>query len=246
MFEDLGVFCWSKIGTEAGENLSEIIQRKEIERLANNGTFLWGVGSSLGSSLDLLRERTTAPMVLFTNMLSKAKVIDECPKRIFMWVSYYDQYGQVRALPEYSFVTSRGTTSSETKKKNHYALICNSRLAIPSKEPSIIDGSTLVNLKSGKQVGASQVTSIVKQIRKASTVMKQYSVVFSAELKDEGQVRLAHFIEIKQQDVINVQKAARLNKVQVWKETLSRLKNEQNPNNWKLASPYQQSLPIFV
>ena len=40
-------FCWTKIGTEAGETIESILLRKELERISNNGIFLWGVGNSI-------------------------------------------------------------------------------------------------------------------------------------------------------------------------------------------------------
>ena len=42
------LFCWTKYGTEAGEDIGAILERKESERLASGGTFLWGVGNAIG------------------------------------------------------------------------------------------------------------------------------------------------------------------------------------------------------
>ena len=37
------VFVWTRFGTEAGQPIEEIIERKELERRANGGVFLWGL-----------------------------------------------------------------------------------------------------------------------------------------------------------------------------------------------------------
>ena len=58
-------FCWSKMGAEAGEQLERIIQRKEIERIANRGVFSWGVGTSLGDSLEVFRKESEPVSVIF-------------------------------------------------------------------------------------------------------------------------------------------------------------------------------------
>lgn len=37
--------CWSRMQAEAGQSLDAIVRRKELEREANGGLFLWGVGN---------------------------------------------------------------------------------------------------------------------------------------------------------------------------------------------------------
>jgi 4-aminobutyrate aminotransferase-like enzyme len=44
------IFCWTKMGTEAGQTLGTILRRKELERQAGSGIFAWGIGNSLGAS----------------------------------------------------------------------------------------------------------------------------------------------------------------------------------------------------
>ena len=40
------VFCWSKIGPEAGLTLDQIIRWKELQRSLSGGIFFWGVGGT--------------------------------------------------------------------------------------------------------------------------------------------------------------------------------------------------------
>ena len=44
-------FCWTRFGTEAGQPIEQILERKEQERIVNNGLFLWGIGNSLTPSM---------------------------------------------------------------------------------------------------------------------------------------------------------------------------------------------------
>ena len=114
--EKLDAFCWSKMGTEAGQTLEDIIHRKEIERIANLGIFTWGIGNSLGDAVDLLAGKYNNPMAVFTPMKSKAKQIDITPGEIFLWNGYYDKNGTIRNLPQYSFLTSRANSGNQRKK----------------------------------------------------------------------------------------------------------------------------------
>ena len=45
------IFCWTRFGGEAGEPIEQILFRKEQERLANGGVFLWGIGNAVGPSI---------------------------------------------------------------------------------------------------------------------------------------------------------------------------------------------------
>ena len=47
-------FCWSRIGSETGEDLATLVLRKEWERRLGGGRFLWGINQSLGSSAGYL------------------------------------------------------------------------------------------------------------------------------------------------------------------------------------------------
>lgn len=149
-------FCWTRFGAEAGEDISQIVARKEIERQHNGGIFLWGVGNAIGRSLRELLHRNVVPEVLFSPIRSAPKHQDVQPSGTKIWSSAYDLMGRHCRLPEHSIVTSR-------VKQKHYALVCY------SDEPLRLDfdGSTLAmadlsNILSGRRVGTFQITSVVR------------------------------------------------------------------------------------
>ncbi len=40
------IVCWTRMQAESGQDLLNIVRRKEIERRANGGIFFWGVGNA--------------------------------------------------------------------------------------------------------------------------------------------------------------------------------------------------------
>lgn len=149
-------FCWTRFGTEAGEDISQIVARKEIERQRNGGIFLWGVGNAIGRSLRELLRRSVVPEVLFSPIRSAPKLQDVQPNGTKNWSSAYDLVGNAFRLPVHSTVTSR------TKPK-HYALVCYSdevlKLDFGSPTLAMTD---LRNILSGRRVGTFQITSVVR------------------------------------------------------------------------------------
>lgn len=150
-------FVWTKFGVEAGELVSEIIDRKERERRENGGLFLWGVGNNVGYSINALVTQYS-PEVLFSPIVSAPRTCDVSPSETFAWTQAESLEGVPFSIPDGSLVTSRGGAN----KKFHYALVCYSdrRLRLSSGHDEICAGS-LRNLVSGRQVGSSQVTSVV-------------------------------------------------------------------------------------
>jgi len=59
-------FVWTKMQTNAGESLENIIRRKELERKAGNGIFWWGVGESKGPAIKKLIGICSKPEILFS------------------------------------------------------------------------------------------------------------------------------------------------------------------------------------
>jgi len=120
-------FCWTKMGTEAGQTLDTILRRKELERRAGGGVFAWGIGNSLGSTAKLAMQESTEGKidVIFTQMKSVAKRIDVEPSQVLLWLRYVDENDQLVDLPSHSIITSRGKTTLSGSKRSHYALICN-------------------------------------------------------------------------------------------------------------------------
>ena len=61
----MAIFVFTKPGVEAGESLADIVARKEAERIAGQNTFWWGVGTSLGESLQRPRRMLAELFQLF-------------------------------------------------------------------------------------------------------------------------------------------------------------------------------------
>ncbi|MFI5396694.1 MAG: hypothetical protein ACHQ9S_14260 [Candidatus Binatia bacterium] len=147
---------------EAGQSLHRILHRKELERIAGDGLFFWGVGNALGDRLSMLVRLVRAPKVAFSVMKSKPKREDTEPERLLMWNAYVDALGQPRELPDHVLLLSRGTTQNGDKKR-HYALVCQSAVPLGLGNWGVLDAQHLRNLGSpSERLGASQVTAIVQ------------------------------------------------------------------------------------
>jgi hypothetical protein len=115
-------FCWTRYGTEAGETIEQILARKEQERLANGGTFLWGIGNAISrlSMLELLRVEPQ-PEAVFSPIRNKPSKKDVNPSCVVMWTVGQTLNGCRYELPAGSVVTSHG------QRTKHYALVCSSQ-----------------------------------------------------------------------------------------------------------------------
>ena len=186
------LFCWTKYGTEAGEDIGAILARKEAERLASGGTFFWGIGNAIGPSVEALLAHAAEPQVIFTPMRSRPAARDVTPAQVAVWHRGIGLDGQPFELPTFSRVTSRISPT----RSYHYALVCRSEQPLgPSARPGPSFASTHVqNLRSGSKVGASQVTSVVRRIACAlGLVPSSYTVLFKADLVAPYLVRLTHY-----------------------------------------------------
>jgi hypothetical protein len=151
-------FCWSRFGTEAGEVIPQIIERKERERSANGGIFLWGIGSAIGPAMTRLVQLEPEPEVIFSPIRSAPKKIDVIPGRIARWTAARQIDGTPYQLPKGSIVTSRA------KDCRHYALVCLSQSALElGRQLGEIVIGRIRNLTTNNPVGFSQVTAIVRQ-----------------------------------------------------------------------------------
>jgi len=218
------IFCWSKVGSESGESIDRIIMRKEVERIANNGIFTWGVGSSLGDSAEMLKHATEDATVIFTSMLSKPKLIDERPKTLLLWTGGRTRDGESIELPYYSLLTSRGHTETRSNKVKHYALMCRSSNSITHQRKGHLYGGSLVNLKTGNPVGNSQVTAIVKRNDAIAKHKRRYNIEFVAKLDNPLQVILDKYVEITAHDIRRSIEAAEANDIDGWKSEIRAMK----------------------
>lgn len=184
-------FCWTKYGTEAGETTTSILARKEAERCADDGVFLWGIGSSIRPSLSLLLDQTPEPEVVFTPMLSSPAVCDVEPSAVGVWRSAVDLFGNEYALPTHSAVTSGSRTGEPPRR--HFALVCHREVPLVADGSDWLDDSGLRNIRTGSQVGSSQVTAVVKRVGPGSAEEGRYRVAFRASLVAPHMVVLSNW-----------------------------------------------------
>lgn len=183
-------FCWTRFGTEAGETIDSIVARKERERLATDGLFLWGIGNSVGPAMRSLVDVERRPMVLFSPMRSKPKAVDVSPNRVVTWSRANDLNGNEWPLPDGVSVRSRAGSDAGRQKSYHFALVCRSGSPLRLLEAGNVAVESLVNLLSGSKLGSSQVTAVVRRLERHPQAQTVYPVAFCAELVFPYFVRL--------------------------------------------------------
>lgn len=184
-----GLFCWSKMGVEAGQSLEAILRRKELERQAGNGSFAWGIGTSI-PALHQAAETSGEPLpVLFSPMSAKPKAIDEHPESIVVWLGYLSG-GCPTPLPGHMLLTSRG-------RSKHYVLFCRSDRSILESTTMELPVDRIRNHPSGARLGASQVTSLVSYGEHLPALGgRSYPIAFSAILDGPLHAQLALGVEM--------------------------------------------------
>lgn len=182
-------FCWTRFGTEAGEPIGRILERKEAERVDSDGVFLWGIGSSVGPGVAALLEGTEPPEVLFSPIKGRPRREDVSPECVVEWARGETLDGEVVDLPSGAHVTSR---YDNARPRPHYALVCKSAAPLAAANFGSLDFVGLRNLVSGKRLGASQVTAVVKRIDTPSDSRRgtPYTVALRAALAPPYFVRL--------------------------------------------------------
>ena len=156
-------FVWTRYGTESGEAAESILARKEQERLAAGGMFLWGIGNSVGPSVRKLLASLKGrdPSVVFSPMLAAPRAVDASPAQVVAWQSARGLDEQEWEMPVGTLVTSRGGPTVVGKSR-HYALVCKRNEALRANDSgdrfAIAD---LANFATGNPVGHSQVTAVV-------------------------------------------------------------------------------------
>lgn len=182
-------FCWTRFGTEAGQTIDQILARKEQERLANSGLFLWGIGNSVGAGIEELVRRCDKPEVLFSPIKGAPKFSDVAPESVAVWTVAETLKGEEFPLPPRSLITSRQNNSSP--KRTHYALVCCSDTPLSLCQSSFqLSFGSLRNIPSGKAIGASQVTAVVSRDESSAEAGTLYQVAFRANLMTPYFIRL--------------------------------------------------------
>lgn len=225
------LFCWTKIGVEAGQSLEAILQRKELERLTGNGTFAWGIGNSVPA---LRREATSAtePLpVLFSPMLARPKTKDKKPSKLVVWLGYIDN-GRINPLPEHMLITSRDANW-------HYALFCRSALSLLDPCGLEVDFETLRNAESGVKLGFSQVTALVRKAPASPEGnTKPYHVAFMAALEPPFHAPLALCAEVHASMAQEITETARSASPAQWTAFVARVRTEAARNLSSVASGF--------
>ncbi|WP_242415202.1 hypothetical protein [Sphingomonas panni] len=189
------IVCWSRMQAEAGQALDAIIARKEIERQAGGGYFMWGVGNPPALIARSLARAHVPVRAVFSIMKSRPKAVDAQPSRTVVWRRYLDAEGVERTLPPYALVTSRGD-STRGAKRMHFALMCYSPEPLAIRRGEAFDPNAFRNAGgTGAPVGASQVTALLRRVD-ADAVVTDYEANISAWLTASYWVRLLDPVEL--------------------------------------------------
>jgi hypothetical protein len=181
--------CWTRMQAEAGEGLARIVRRKDLERRAGKGIFFWGVGNAPSRAIPALARAGAAIDVLFSVMKSKPKTQDLAPSRVVAWQNYVDLDGVIKPIPANVLVTSRANS-----RNHHYALVCQSEIALDVSDQGPFDVSAYRNYGAGGAVGASQVTALLERCAPDET--PAYRVAMRARLTGGFWVKLVDPIEV--------------------------------------------------
>jgi hypothetical protein len=175
-------FCWTRFGAEAGQSIDKILTRKEEERVANGGVFFWGIGNAIGPSMLELIRLCDSPEAVFSPIRSAPRREDAAPSSVVYWTGAETLAGEHYSLPECSMITSRSNGGGSATK--HYALVCYREspieIAVASDK---VEFARLRNVLTGRPVGASQVTAVVRHMPPAGRLeCPSYEVTFRARL----------------------------------------------------------------
>ena len=191
-----GYVCWSRMQTEAGQGLEAIVARKELERRAGGGVFLWGVGNAPATGINALARIGCRVPVVFSIMKSRPKAVDVAPARTLAWRRYQDASGVERALPASAIVTSRGDSAGGAKR-THYALMCHSAAPLSIERGTPFDVGAYRNAGgTGAPVGSSQVTALLRRTGEPGAA-SDYEVNLRAWLTGGYWVRLTDPVEVE-------------------------------------------------
>ncbi|WP_421047686.1 hypothetical protein [Paraburkholderia sp. A1RI-2L] len=224
-------FCWSRIGSETGEDLPTIVLRKEWERRLGGGRFLWGINQSLGDSAQVAALRTGSLLALFSPAASRARVADVKREDALVWNAWVDASGQVRPLPPHVFVTSRTRFPSGKPRDHHYALVCASPAELSIGSSLRVQPERLRSVSTAKAPCASQGTVVVDRVERAAPRAGAefgaggYPVAFGVELEAPYFVRLAQPTRVKARDMAALHEAVRNGDFETWLELTKRLRS---------------------
>ncbi len=178
----MSVSVWTKIGTETGENIADIIDRKEGEH-SKGGVFWWGIGTSLGPAVrDEAQKSGGSIPIIFCEMLGTPQTRDVSPTSKVRWTKWRDCDGSEADIPSFVLVKSRGDDHSGQRKDKHYAVVCrpDNKLRL-NPNGQLFDPRNCRTL-SGKVPGDSQNTALLRGDIMQSHRNGRYRIAFSAML----------------------------------------------------------------
>jgi hypothetical protein len=219
-------FCWSKMGTESGEERTTIILRKEWERSLGNGHFYWGIGQSVGESAAHAAQDGSLLPVFFSPMPSRPQRHDVAPRGVYLWHCFIDASGSTLRLPPHVFVTSAAFTRADAGKLRQYALVCTSTRKLDRmKSPMVVPFDALRNIRKDTRLGDSQVTAVVSyKAGEENTEGRRYPVSFAAHLKAPYCVRLADPTLLTDAEVAQTRTVVRTGDIEAWARLVERLR----------------------
>jgi hypothetical protein len=219
-------FCWTKTGTESGEELPTIVVQKEWERRLGGGRFLWGVGQSLGNSAQVAAHRTGSLLALFSPASSRPRGIERKKEDMLLWNAWIDNAGQVRQLPPHAFIVSRATLPSGRRREQHYALVCSSPTELSMGTRLHVYPEHLRSVSTGKALSAAQGVAVVDCIARDEDMSgKRYPIALAVELDAPYMVRLTQPGVLKARDFAEVGKATRDGDFSAFIERVGRLRS---------------------
>ena len=194
------IVCWTRIQAESGQDLQAIATRKNLECLAGDGVFCWGVGNAPNSAIRHLARARADIDVVFSIMRSRPKVHDISPLSIALWRSFIDTDGREQQLPDHVLITSRGSAEFRLKR-NHYALVCRTSVPLTLGDTGPFDPAAYRNVSDvGAPVGSSQVTSLLRRVR-LEEASSNYRINLRAKLIGSYWVRLANPVQLTAEKV---------------------------------------------
>jgi hypothetical protein len=212
---------------EAGQGLEAIVERKERERQAGSGAFMWGVGNAPAHITNVLARAGIPVRAVFSVMKSRPKAVDVAPSRTVIWRRYFDAHGVERPLPPHALVTSRGD-SARGAKRAHHALMCRSDQPLTIRRGETFDPAAFRNAGgTGAPVGFSQVTALLRRVQFDHND-SDYEANLTAWLTDSYWVRLTDPIELDADRLGILAEIAR-QPLEDWCELASRIRGAPSP-----------------
>lgn len=175
---------------QAGQDLRTIVARKEIERRAGEGLFLWGIGNAPARQIGYLARMAMHVDVVFSVMKTKPKLADRYPRELWVWRGYVDIYGNTQPLPRHVLVMS-GNRGKVSPHRVHYALVCEKDGPLTLKCIRPFDLTAYRNVGgTGAPVAASQVTALLRRVA-GEKLDGSYNIDMRARLAENYWVKLA-------------------------------------------------------